>query len=56
MLTLLRWCLLKTKEIKWILAFWQFVDRQATELLKNPEALEKRIAASLAALIHDSNE
>ena len=33
MITLFRWYLMKTKEIKWRLALWQFVDQQANELL-----------------------
>ncbi|MCM1185237.1 MAG: hypothetical protein NC251_12640 [Lachnoclostridium sp.] len=43
MITLLRWMLLKQKEIKWKLAFWQFVDKQITELIKNPEDFEKKV-------------
>ena len=40
MITLFRWYSMKTMEIKWKLAFWQFIDQQATELLKNPEDIE----------------
>lgn len=56
MITLFRWILLKQKEIKWKLAFWQFVDKQAMELIKNPEEMEKKIVDSLARLIHESNK
>lgn len=56
MITLLKWYLLKKKEIKWRLAFWQFIDRQATELLKNPESLEKKLAEFLTAEIHDNSK
>lgn len=52
MITLIRWYIMKTKEIKWKLAFWQFVDKQATELIKNPEELEKKIMPYLAEIIH----
>ncbi|MCM1325113.1 MAG: hypothetical protein NC094_10290 [Bacteroidales bacterium] len=48
MITLLRWVLLKQKEIKWKLAFWQFVDKQITELIKNPEDFEKKVMEALA--------
>lgn len=54
MITLIRWYIMKTKEIKWKLAFWQFVDKQATELMKNPEQLEKKIMPYLAEVIHSS--
>ena len=54
MITLLRWYIMKTKEIKWKLAFWQFVDKQATELMKNPDQLEKKIMPYLAEIIHSS--
>ena len=56
MITLFRWYLYKTKEIKWKLAFWQFIDQQATELLKNPEEIEKKFVSALAQIIHDSNQ
>lgn len=55
MITLFRWILLKQKEIKWKLAFWQFVDKQAMELIKNPAELEKKFVDSFAKLIHEAN-
>ena len=45
MITLFRWILLKQKEIKWKLAFWQFADKQLVEFMD-----------SLAKLIHESNK
>lgn len=54
MITLVRWILLQQKRIKWKLAFWQFIDKQATELMKNPEQLEKKIMPYLAEVIHSS--
>ena len=51
MITLFRWILLKQKEIKWKLAFYQFLDQQ----LKNPEELEKKFMDSIAKLIHETN-
>lgn len=53
MITLFRWALLKQKEIKWKLAFWQFVDKQFMEIIKNPEEIEKKIMPYLAELIHN---
>ena len=55
MITLFRWILLKQKKIKWELALWQFVDKQAKELLKNPEEIEKKFVSALAEIIHDEN-
>jgi len=54
MITLFRWVLLKQKEIKWKLAFWQFADKQLMELIKHPEEIEKKIMPYLAELIHNN--
>ena len=56
MITLFRWILLKQKKIKWELALWQFVDKQATELLKNPEEIEKKFVSALAEIIHNEEK
>lgn len=56
MITLLRWYLYKTKEVKWKLGFWQFADKRLTELIKNPEELEKKFMDLLAKVIHESNK
>ena len=55
MSTLFRWIVLKQKKIKWELALWQFIDKQATELLKNPEEIEKKFVSALAEIIHNEN-
>lgn len=55
MITLFRYFRLQQLKIKWRLAFWQFVDKQAMELIKNPEELEKKFVDSLAKLIHEAN-
>lgn len=52
MITLFRWVLLKQKEIKWKLAFYQFLDQQ----LKNPEELQQKLLHELAQAIHKSVE
>lgn len=56
MITLFRWFLYKTKEVKWKLVFWQFADKQLTELIKNPEELEKKFIAEIAKIIHEDNK
>ena len=55
MITLFRWILLKQKKIRWEHALWQFIDKQATELLKNPEEIEKKFVSALAEIIHNEN-
>ena len=56
MITLFRWILLKQKKIKWQLALWQLIDKQASELLKNPEEIEKKIVSALAEIIHNEEK
>lgn len=56
MITLYRYVLLKQKQIKYKLAFWQFVDQQMKELIKNPEELEKKLVTALAQIVHESNQ
>ena len=55
MITLIRWFILQQKKIKWELALWQFIDKQAKELLKNPEEIEKKFVSALADIIHNEN-
>ena len=55
MITLFRIVRLWQLKTKWQLAFWQFVDKQAMELIKNPEELEKKFVDSLVKLIHEAN-
>lgn len=55
MITLIRWFIIQQKKIKWELALWQFIDKQATELLKNPEEIEKKFVSALAEIIHNEN-
>ena len=56
MITLFRWILLKQKKIKWELALWQFIDKQAKEILKNPEEFEKKFISALAEIIHNEGK
>ena len=55
MITLIRWIILQQKRIKWELAFWQFIHKQASELLKTPEEIEKKFVSALAEIIHSEN-
>ena len=55
MITLFRMVRLWQIKTKWQLAFWQFVDKQAMELIKNTEELEKKFVYSLAKLVHETN-
>lgn len=54
MITLIRWWIYKTKEIKWKCALWQYADKQLMTLAKNPEMIEKKIMPYLAEIIHSS--
>ena len=55
MITLFRSIRLWQLRTKWRLAFWQFIDQQANELLKNPEEIEKKFVSALAEIIHNDN-
>ena len=55
MITLYRVLKLWQLRIKWRLALWQFIDKQASELLKNPEEFEKKFVSALAEIIHNEN-
>lgn len=55
MITLFRMVRCWQLRSKWRLAIWQFIDKQAMELIKNPEELEKKFVASFAKLIHETN-
>lgn len=56
MITLFRYIFYKMKEIKYKFIFWQFVDKELTELIKNPEELEKKFITEIAKLIHENNK
>lgn len=53
MITLFRLVRLWQLRIKWKLAFWQVIDKQAIEILKNPQDIEKKITSVLAKIIHE---
>lgn len=56
MITLIRWYLLKTKEIKLKLAFWSFVDQIINEIVKNGDGVEKKLISEIAKFIHEENK
>ena len=56
MITLFRAIRLWQLRTKWRLAMYQFVDKQANELLKNPEEIEKKFISALAEIIHNENQ
>lgn len=54
MITLIRWYIYKSREIKWKCALWVELDKQLTTLAKNPEEIEKKILPYLAELVHNT--
>ena len=56
MITLFRKIRLWQIRTKWQFTIWQFIDKQAMELIKNPKELEKKFVDSLVKLIHESNK
>lgn len=55
MITLFRAIRLWQLRTKLRLAMYQFIDKQAKELLKNPEEIEKKFVSALAEIIHNEN-
>lgn len=55
MITLFRLFRLWQMRTKWRHAFWHFVDKQAMELIQNPEELEKKLMGAFAELIHEAD-
>ena len=56
MITLFRAIRLWQLRTKYRLALWQFIDKQASELLKNPEEFEKKFISALAEIIHNEGK
>lgn len=53
MITLIRWYIYKSREIKWKCALWMELDKQLTNLAKHPEEIEKKILPFIAKLVHE---
>lgn len=51
MITIIRWYMIKSKEIKYKLALWQFVDRLFTEVSKNTEEIEQKLLDTIVKMI-----
>lgn len=56
MITLIRWYLIKSKEIKLKLAFWSFIEQIMNEITGNGDDIEKKLIAEFAKLIHEDNK
>lgn len=56
MITLIRWYMMKAKQIKMKLAFWTLVDQLVTEIAKNGDGIEKKLMDALAKVIHEENK
>lgn len=56
MITLLRTIKCWQIRTKWRLAILQIIDKQAKELIKHSEELEKKFITEIAKLIHESNK
>lgn len=55
MITLIRWYMMKAKQIKMKLAFWTFVDQMVTEVAKNGNGIESKLMDALVKIIHEEN-
>lgn len=56
MITLFRTIRYWQLRAKWRLAIWQFIDKQATALIQNPEEFEKKFMDSYAKTIYGRNQ
>lgn len=56
MVTLYR--MLKAWQIrtKWRLALWQYIDQQATEIIRNPKEFEKKLVSSITESIYNASK
>ena len=56
MITLIRWYMLKAKQIKMKLALWTFAEQLLAEVAKNSDKLENRLIDALINVIHKENK
>ena len=56
MITLIRAIRLWQLRTKYRLAVYQFIDKEAKELLKSPEEIEKKFVSALAEIIHNEEK
>ena len=56
MVTLVRLIILKYIKTKWQLAFWMEFNKQANELMKHPENIEKKLLPYISEAVHKAVE
>lgn len=56
MITLIRMIIIKVLKTKWECAFWQEFNKQANELMKHPENIEKKMIPYFVDIIHKAVE
>ena len=56
MITLIRMIIVKYYKTKWQCAFWQEFNKQASELAKHPENIEKKMIPYFVDVIHKTVE
>lgn len=55
MITIIRWFILKSKEIKMKLAVMSFLEQIVNEVVNNSNDIQKKIIDSVVKNIHESN-
>ena len=56
MITLIRLIIIKYIKTRWQCAFWMELNKQANELIKHPENIEKKIMPFIAEAVHKAVE
>ena len=56
MITIIRWFILKSKEIKMKLAVMSFLEQIINEVTNNNDDIQKKFIAEFAKLIHEDNK
>lgn len=56
MITLIRYYMMKSKEMKYRLMVWQFIDKLFDELVKHPEEIEKKIISYIADAVTEKDK
>lgn len=56
MITLIRYYIMKSKEMKYRLMLWQFIDKLFDELVKHPEEIEKKIISYIADAVTEKDK
>ena len=56
MITLIRYYMMKSKEMKYRLMLWQFIDKLFDELVKHPEEIEKKIISYIADAVTEKGK